>query len=223
MIGGSDTKQRILDVAERLFAEQGFAGTSLRSIISGAEVNLAAIHYHFHSKESLLESVLIRRIGPLNEERLKLLDQYEQASAKKGASLEDVLRAFFGPPMRLILSSREGRVFGKLVGRLHSETASMFMDIAKRHFGPISQRFRAALHRAVPEVPPEDLYWRMHFAVGVMAHTLSCWDRLDLLSDGMCKVSDADSAIPRLVDFVAAGFRAPVTRRRKPAHAEKRS
>src|SRR2546423_1616319 len=99
-----DTKQRILDVAEQQFAEQGFAGTSLRRIIAEAEVNLAAVHYHFHSKESLLEAVLMRRMAPLNEERLALLTSVEQgASKEEGAALEDILSAFIGPPMRLIL------------------------------------------------------------------------------------------------------------------------
>src|SRR6185295_9673608 len=121
MNGSTDTKQRILDVAERLFAEQGFAGTSLRSIIADAEVNLAAVHYHFRSKEALLEAVLIRRIGPLNEQRLTLLDQFG-----KTPELEEVLTAMFDPTIRMFLGSGEGRIFGRLVGRLHSETGSVF-------------------------------------------------------------------------------------------------
>jgi AcrR family transcriptional regulator len=223
MNGATDTKKRILDVAERLFADQGFAGTSLRGIIAEAGVNLAAVHYHFRSKEALLEAVLIRRIGPLNQERLALLDQ-----CGKSPQLEGVLNALFAPTIRMILSGPEGRVFGKLVGRLHSETAEIFSDIAKRHFGPVTQRVKAALRQAVPDVPLEELYWRMHFAVGVMAHTLSCWDQLEILSEGMCKVSDADDVIPRLVDFVSAGVRAPVSRRTRKtkraskAHSEKR-
>ena len=218
---GIETRQRILNVAEHMFAEQGFAGSSLRRIIGAAEVNLAAVHYHFKSKEALLEAVLIRRVGPLNQERLALLDSYEMAAGKNGAKLEDVLTAFFGPPMRMILQSNDGRIFGKLIGRLHSETTTMFMTISKKHFAPVAQRFRASIQRALPGVSTEELYWRMHFAMGVMAHTLSCWDQLEVLSDGLCRVSDADSVIPRLVDFVAAGFRAPVRRTRK--RAQRRS
>src|SRR5215471_14943926 len=175
-----DTKQRILDVAECQFADHGFAGTSLRRIIATADVNLAAVHYHFHSKEALLEAVLIRRMVPLNQERLALLDEIESNAPKDGASLEDILSAFIGPPMRLILNpSGEGKVFGKLIGRLHSETGGFFTEIAKRHFGPASDRFRAALRRALPGVPQDELHWRIHFAVGAMAHTLSCWDQLE--------------------------------------------
>jgi AcrR family transcriptional regulator len=206
-----DTKQRILDVAEQLFAEHGFAGTSLRHIIADAGVNLAAVHYHFRSKESLLEAVIVRRTAPLNEERLALLDKAE-TEADGAAALEDVLQAFLGPPIRLILNpSGEGRIFGKLMGRMHSETNVCFLEIAKKHFGAVSQRFRSALERAVPELPLDDLFWRMHFAMGAMAHTLSFWDRLEAVSEGRLKPTDSETVIPRLIGFVAAGFRAPTT------------
>lgn len=211
-----DTKQRILDVAEQLFAEHGFAGASLRHIIADAGVNLAAVHYHFHSKESLLEAVIVRRTAPLNEERLALLDQVERESGGS-APLEEVLLAFLGPPIRLILNpSGEGRIFGKLMGRLHSETNVCFLEIAKKHFGIVSQRFRAALVGAVPDLPTDDLNWRMHFAMGAMAHTLSFWDRLEAVSEGRLKPTDSETVIPRLIGFVAAGFRAPVASAAKP-------
>lgn len=212
-----DTKQRILDVAEQLFAEYGFAGTSLRRIIADAGVNLAAVHYHFHSKESLLEAVIMRRTAPLNEERLALLDQAEQESGG-AASLEAVLLAFLGPPIRLILNPNgEGRIFGKLMGRLHSETNVCFLEIAKKHFGVVSQRFRAALAHTVPDLPTDDLNWRMHFAMGAMAHTLSFWDRLEAVSEGRLKPTDSETVIPRLIGFIAAGFRAPVASGKRPS------
>src|SRR5205807_225879 len=94
----TDTKQRILDSAERLFAEHGFEGTSLRAIIADAKVNLAAIHYHYHSKEALLDAVILRRLAPVNRERLELLDACEQAGPP---SLEAVLEAFLAPAFRL--------------------------------------------------------------------------------------------------------------------------
>src|SRR5438477_6653609 len=97
------TKQRILDVAEQMFAEHGFAGASLRQIIGEAGVNLAAVHYHFRSKESLLESVIVRRMAPLNEERLSLLEQVERAAPRGRPTVEDLLNAFLGPPLRLFL------------------------------------------------------------------------------------------------------------------------
>jgi len=216
-----DTKQRILDVAERMFAEHGFEGTSLRGIIAEAGVNLAAVHYHFHSKEALLEAVLLRRIVPLNEERLALLDKVV-AEARVRPSVEDILLAFTGPPMRLILDpTGEGRVFGKLMGRLHSETGVQFLDMLAKHFAAVSRRFREALMRAIPQLPEEDLSWRIHFAVGSMAHTLSCWDHLESVSHGWLKKTDAEAIIPSLVGFMAAGLRAPVSNRRSKVQSSK--
>src|SRR2546428_8870540 len=91
----TDTKQRILDTAERLFSQNGVATTSLRQIIAEADVNLAAIHYHFRSKDALLDAVLVRRLEPVNRERLSRLNTCEQAPGPPG--LECVLRAFIAP------------------------------------------------------------------------------------------------------------------------------
>jgi AcrR family transcriptional regulator len=205
-----DTKQRILDIAEQHFAEQGYAGASLRGIIAAAGVNLAAVHYHFHSKEALLEAVLMRRAAPLNEERAKLLAECEARAGKSAPPVEEILEAFIGPPMRLILNpSGEGRIFGMLVGRLHAETGAMFCQISKKHFAPVSQRFRNTLHRVFPKLPEEDIYWRLHCAAGAMAHTLTQWDQLETVSDGILKTNDVESVIERMVRFLAAGFCAP--------------
>ena len=210
-MASADTKQRILDVAEQLFADHGFAGTSLRRIISDAGVNLAAVHYHFHSKEALLEAVLIRRLQPLNQERLAELDRCERQSGRKGPAVEDILRAFIGPPVRLILNTGgTGCLFGKLIGRLHSESGAFFVAIAKRHFRPVSERFSIALQRALPGLRTEELQWRMHFAIGAMAHLLTSWDQIEAISDGRLKPGNVESTIPRLIDFISAGLRAPV-------------
>lgn len=209
----TDTKQRILDVAEEMFADQGFAGTSLRSIIAAADVNLAAVHYHFRSKEALLEAVILRRLEPLNRERLDLLDQYERRAGKSGPAVEEILYAFVTPAVRLIRNSSEGCLFGKLLGRLHWETRASFALIARKHFNPLFQRFETALKRALPGLPAEQLFWRMHFTIGAMAHTLTSSDTLEVMSGGLCKSSDAETAIPQLIDFLAAGFRASASPR----------
>jgi AcrR family transcriptional regulator len=224
----TDTKQRILDVAEEMFATDGFGGTSLRSIITAAEVNLAAVHYHFHSKEALLEAVVVRRLDPLNRERLDLLNKYEKEGGKPGPSVEEILEAFLAPPIRFIRTTPEGSLYGKLLARLHSEPGPLFAGIARKHFGGVLQRFQAALRKALPELPPEDFFWRLHFTVGAMAHTLGRSDLLEVISAGACK-SDAESAISQLIDFLSAGFRADASRkspgstRPRRNHSEKRS
>ena len=219
----TDTKQRILDVAEKMFADHGFAGTSLRSIIGAADVNLAAVHYHFRSKEALLEAVVLRRLEPLNRERLELLDECERRAGKNGPTVEEIMKAFIKPAVALIHSGVEGSLFGKLLGRLHWETRPSFAIIARKHFNPLFRRFQAALTRALPGISTEQLFWRMHFAVGAMAHTLTSSDTLEVMSNGLCKSSDAETAIPQLIEFIAAGLRASGSGHRRRNHSEKRS
>jgi AcrR family transcriptional regulator len=195
----NETKQKVLDAAERLFGESGYSATSLRHIISEARVNLAAVHYHFGSKEDLLDQVILRKAGPLNERRLKLLDQFEMEAAPAPASIEKILEAFMSPAI-LIEKSPE---FVKLMGRIHAE--GLMPAIAQRHFQPLIARFMSALRRAIPGIPERELLWRMHFAIGAMAHALT--ERPKILS-GVERESPL--IISRmLVIFLSSGFRAP--------------
>ena len=115
----SGTKDRILDVAERLFAEQGFAATSLRAITTRAKVNLAAIHYHFDSKETLIQAVFRRRLIPLNRKRLEVLMQLEQAAGDRPLAVEQIIEAFIGPALRLSRDVEQGgHNFMRLLGRI---------------------------------------------------------------------------------------------------------
>ncbi len=126
-----DTKQRILDTAERLFGEQGYDAISLRHIIGEAGVNLAAVHYHFGSKEDLLDEVVVRKLGPVNEARLALLDQAEKEAAGAPVPVEKVLRAFLIPTA---VVARQNPEFVKVMGRVVSE--GHIERIARQHFHP---------------------------------------------------------------------------------------
>ena len=200
-----DTKQRILDSAERLFADHGFEGTSLRTIISDARVNLAAIHYHYHSKEALLDAVLVRRLEPINRERLDRLNACGQ-----NPSLEAVLEAFLSPVVRVGADpERGGPTFVRLMGRIIFGEGNHLLRLVKQHFSEVLQRFTAALHQAAPELPLAEVMWRMHFTAGAMAHTLRGCQEMALISGGLCDPSDVEALTRRLVSFAAAGFRAP--------------
>ena len=200
-----DTKQRILDSAERLFAEYGFAGVSLRAIIADAKVNLAAIHYHYRSKEALFDAVILRRLEPINRERLALLDAYEQPT------LEQVLEAFLAPAFRVGADPDGGPTFVRLMGRIFGEQISGFSHLIKQHFGVVVERFTGALHAAVPELPMSEVFWRLLFVGGALGNALrSCGQNLEALHGGLCDTSDVEGALRRLVSFSAAGFRAPV-------------
>lgn len=195
----AETKDRILDTAERLFAERGFAATSLRSIIAAAKVNLAAVHYHFRTKEGLLEAVLKRRLEPVNRERLAMLEQCEKAAGDAAPCLECVLHALIGPPLRLA-GDPAYAAFVKLMGRVVTDGDA---GLIRRHFGDVMARFLQAFHRAVPELSPDELLWRGYFAIAILAHTL--------VGTKSYLGIQGPATAERLVSFISAGFRAPAT------------
>ena len=204
----AETKERILDTAERLFAEQGYAATSLRAIVSEAQVNLAAVHYHFHSKEALLEAVIMRRADPVNQERLERLDRCEREAGNNPPDLEKVVEAFVAPTFRLGHDENGQTMLIRLLGRVFAE-GDMLPQIVRNCFGSVQVRFGQAVCRALPEVPPRELFWRMHFAVGAMAQALRGPRDLERLSGGLCGQLATEEMVSRLVAFLAAGFRAP--------------
>ncbi len=201
------TKTGILDAAERLFADRGIAATSLRAVTSAAGVNLAAVHYHFGSKDGLVQAVFSRRLEAVNGERLRLLDACEEAGG--GApTIEDVLHAFVVPVLRMGLTLESGDVAKRLFGRLHVEPSQVIERVMSEQFGAVARRFIPAIVRAVPDVPEEEVLWRIHFAIGAMAQTCLDTHRLQMISGGRCDPSDVDGAIERLVRFLAAGLSA---------------
>ena len=208
------TKERILDTAERLFAEHGYAATSLRGIIAEAGVNLAAVHYHFHSKEALLEAVILRRSVPANQERLALLDRFEKEAGGNPPPLEKVIEAFAIPTLHMSRDPQSGSmIFMKLLGRLHAE-GDLLPRILTSQFGDVLERFGAALRAALPDLPPQELFWRLNLAIGALAQTLRGGSKdLETISD-LSLALNSETALERLVAFLSAGFRAPV-----PTHA----
>ncbi len=214
----ADTKERILDTAERLFGELGYDGTSLRTITAAAEVNIAAVNYHFKSKEELLRAVLTRRIRPVNDERLSMLDAYEETRGAAPPLVEDLVRILIVPLMtKTSGSGPEAAGFRMLFGRMYSEPAKNIHRIFFQEMKEIVRRFAAAFQRALPALPAEEIYWRMHFAIGAMAHTLAGTTLLETISGGLCNPYDSQGAIQRLIPFIVGGFEAAL-----PAHAQRK-
>lgn len=207
----ADTKEHILDAAEGLIAEQGIDAVSLRAITSAAKVNLAAVHYHFGSKDSLVQKVFERRIRPVNARRLALLDKSEDAAGEGRLELEAVLRAFIEPAIRLYAQDPKGPVFMRVCGRIFAEPSHHLQQTVDDFFSEVVARFGAAFRRALPALDEEELAWRMHFTVGTMIHTLMEHDRLKRFTRGMCTMNDPDALIERMVTYCAAGMRAPRT------------
>ena len=207
----SSTKERILDAAEQLFAERGFDGVSLRRIIAQAKVNLAAVHYHFHSKEALLDVVFARRIETVNQERLAWLDRCEAAAAGCPLSVEQILEILLVPVVRLVRDpSRNGPTFCRLFGRLLAEGGSRLPVIFKKHMGESLGRFLPAMQQALPDLPAMELFWRLHFVMGAMSHTLRAPMVVHALSGGAMDPADLEGGVRRLIPFLAAGLRSPV-------------
>jgi AcrR family transcriptional regulator len=202
------TKERLLDTAERLFAESGIQATSLREITEKAEANLAAVNYHFHSKEALVEAVFARRLIPLNAERIRLLDEAEAEARGRPLPIEVVLRAFFVAEFHLW---EEDPLFIRLANRIEYEPDKKLHDFFMSHFQEVIRRFDAAVTRALPEIPRKELFYRMHFLVGGMIHTWICGDDLLEITGGACDpLKNAGETMERLIAFGAAGLRAPV-------------
>jgi AcrR family transcriptional regulator len=198
----TQTKDKILDVAERLFGDDGYGATSLRQVIAEAGVNLAAIHYHFGSKEELLDAVVLRGASPLNDERIALLEQYETAAAPEPVAVEKVLYAILAPTFRKVERSPR---FAKLMGRLLGE--GLMADMVGRHFRPAVERFVSAMRRSLPDLPQEELLWRIQFMFGAMAQTLL---GRHLFPAELSAPGETSPVVDRLISFLAAGFRAPV-------------
>lgn len=203
-----DTKERILAAAEHLFATQGIEATSLRQITTQAEVNLAAVNYHFSSKEELVRSVYVRRIRPMNVARLARLDALETNEAKP--TLDQVLEAFYEPVLDAIAQCRkDGFVLMPMMGRLYSEPNDVAKSIIATEMAETFRRFSTAFGLQLPHLQPHEVIWRLNFTIGMLAHTLSAGAKLQHLSKGVINPADHPEVLRQLKQFALAGLLAP--------------
>lgn len=207
-----ETRTRILDAAEELFMQHGFEGTSMRLLTAKAGVNLAAVNYHFGSKDALIEALFRRRLDPINAARLAELDRLEADSAGRGLAPEQIIHAFVGPTLRLMEDTKSGgRNFIRLLGRTYTEPAKPIRLLIGQLYAKVMERYRVALERALPHMPREELVWRMHFMFGTLSYTLAATDTVQLIAG--CKPEDRHDARlleERLTAFLEAGLGAPL-------------
>ena len=218
----TDTKTRILDTAERLFAQKGFDAVSLRNIIASAKVNLAAVHYHFGSKQALLHAVVARRLRPINEERLAGLAEARAKAGKRAVKLERVLECLFLPLFRVQANPKVGPTFSRLIGRVLFDRNANLQKFMMSELAEVIPQFSAALDASLPGLAKEETDWRSHFMAGAMAHTLCNADLLVRFTGTDAGASDYESTVRRLIDFTAAGFRARVSPPPKKARAKRK-
>ena len=203
-----DTKQRLLDAAERLFAQAGFHAASLRAITGEAGANLAAVSYHFGSKEGLMEAVIDRRLTPLNAQRTAALDAALAAAEADGRppTVRQILRAFIEPTLRF--RQVESCDFIALVGRMVSETDDTLRRIFVGRMEPFRKRIFEALKLALPDTSEAILNWRLHFTVGAMAHTMFMVNKHPFPGE-VPSEPHTDGLLDLLLPYVTAGMEAP--------------
>ena len=210
----ADTKTRILDSAEVLFAERGVEATSLRAVTTKAESNLAAVHYHFGSKEALIAAVVGRRLSPVNEERLRELEKLNEKSSKP-ASLEELLVAYFKPAISTLDNSEQGPLLAKMMSRLFWESGGETRQLIVEQFSEVWEGFIRALRKALPELSTRQVISRFHFGIGVLIHALSQRGYEEDPKMPSILEKDPERQLAVLVAFVAAGFRAQVPEKKK--------
>lgn len=199
-------RERILDVAERLFAEHGMTGVGLRAITTEAKVNLASIAYHFGSKDGLLEALFAKRAAPIAEERLRLLAL--ACEKNDPPELDRILDAFLRPALTLGVEPRfGGPAFVKLRARLGTEPETLSRKILSKAFDRSSRKFIDAFARALPKLPRAEIEWRFHFMLGTMFYTMADSGRIQALTNGRCDPGDVTRALHHMIPFLAAGFR----------------
>ncbi len=206
-----DTRVRILDAAEALFTEDGFEATTLRQITAAAEVNLAAVNYHFGSKEELIREVFRRRLTWLNQRRLQELDRLEAEAGGAPLKPSRILEVFFGVALKMAADTEGGgRTFMRLLGRTHTRPAEFVRGFLGEEYAAVVARFKAALIKALPGVPGEEILWRFHFMLGAMAYAISGADALHIVAGGALDDGDTEAMYARLMSFMLGGLRAPL-------------
>jgi AcrR family transcriptional regulator len=198
------TKDRILGAAEELFAQFGFAGTSLRQVTSRADVNIAAVNYHFGSKENLVNEVFRRRMDEMSAQRLS---QLRTAVAQSPCQLESVLAAFVAPALALAQDRHGGGAFIRVIARAYAEKNDSLRRFLSDQYGHVLREFAKAIANCVPALSKEELYWRLDFLSGALTYAMADFGMIKRPS-GVSEATHRERAARELIRFAAAGLRA---------------
>ncbi|TBR39318.1 MULTISPECIES: TetR/AcrR family transcriptional regulator [Dyella] len=198
------TKERILVAAEELFARHGFDGASLRQLTSAAGVNLAAVNYHFGSKDRLIEEVFRRRLDELNGRRM---DALARIAGQSETNLEDVLAAFIKPALDLSHDGN-GSLFMRVLARAFAEHDDTLRKFLSENYGHVMRQFTAEFARLLPDLSKEELYWRVDLVTGALTHAMSGFGMIQRKSD-VTESSHREQTAQHLIRFAAAGLSHP--------------
>jgi AcrR family transcriptional regulator len=206
------TRDRILKTAERLFAERGFNGVSVRQLAGAANVNIASIGYHFRNKEGLLAEVYRRHCEPMIEERLRGLKAAARLAGT--ARVKAIIEAFVRPALQQV-DVEEGETFIRLRAVLSGENSELLEKLVADNFDQSSSAFIAALCDCLPHLSRTDVCWRFHFLLGAVYYTAAGPHRIYAFSNGRCDPGNTEAVIKELVPFMTRAFQAPPTKPRR--------
>ena len=197
------TKERILSAAERLFAERGFAETSLREVTSRADVNLAAVNYHFGSKSNLVNEVFRRRLDDLSARRISAL---RAAEASQAGSLDSVLAAFIEPALALSVDRQGGSAFVRVIARAYAEKDDSLRKFLSENYGHVMREFARAIAVCLPHLSREQLYWRLDFLAGALTYAMADFGQIKRPGN-ISEKAHCERAATELIRFTAGGLR----------------
>lgn len=196
------TKDRILGAAEELFAQHGFAGTSLRQVTGHADVNIAAVNYHFGSKENLVNEVFRRRMDEMTASRLS---QLEAARRDRPGDLGAVLAAFVEPALAMAQEGHSGGAFVRVIARAYAEKNDNLRKFLSDHYGHVLRDFAKAIAGCVPGLSKEELYWRLDFLAGALTYAMADFGLIKRPA-GVTEAEHRAHAARELIRFAEAGF-----------------
>ena len=208
----NNTQKKILDAAEHLFAKEGFHSTSLRMLTREAGVNLAAVNYHFGSKEELIKAVIERRLLPLNRLRIDKLHGVKELAEEEGRlpGVKEVLQAFIEPTFAFRKSGKGAQDFITLISRSFSEPEGTVRQIFLEMIRPVFRLLYEMLCEALPDLPRDVIYWRMHFTLGAMGHAMNTRHMSQMIPAGLDLKIDAESMSEQFIVYVTSGLEAPI-------------
>ena len=198
------TKDRILYAAEELFAQQGFASTSLRQVTSRADVNIAAVNYHFGSKDNLVNEVFRRRMDVMSAQRLDALHRALEAAP---GQLEPILAAFVEPALAMAQDRHGGGAFIRVIARTYAENNDSLRKFLSDQYGHVLRDFAKAIAGCVPGLGKEELYWRLDFLSGALTYAMADFGLIKR-PHGVSEATHRERAAKALIRFAAAGFQA---------------
>ena len=201
------TKDRILHAAEELFAEQGFGATSLRQVTSRADVNIAAVNYHFGSKDNLVNEVFRRRMDEMSGERLAAL---RKAVADGECTLEPILAAFVEPALAMAQDRHGGGAFIRVIARAYAESNDSLRKFLSDQYGHVLREFAKAIDGCIPGLGKQELYWRLDFLSGALTYAMADFGLIKRPA-GVSEATHRQRAAQALIRFAAAGFKADAT------------